>query len=232
MQVQAALILGKTGDARALSALVSSLGDTSVAVRAASAAGLSILGDPAALPALRRLQADPSQAVRRRVLASIQTLETRQRSQIQDRRRAKILVKLEGFEGQGSFDPHTLGEAAQASRRLIDKMQDVALLNASEDPQTAAERHQRPVVVLRANLRARSAGKRGADLTVSADVEFLVERYPEQSIIGRLSGNASAKSQVDSNQEQQELFAAAIDAAVNSALQRGEGALVAAAGHG
>lgn len=230
MRVQAALLLGKTGDPRALRALTSSLDDQSVAVRAASAAALGILGDPAALPALRRHEDDESPAVRRRIESTISALEKKERSQLVERRSAKVLVKFDPFDSGES--PEAIGAAAQASREALGKLTEIAMLNPSEDPQTASKRHARPVVMVRATLRKLSATHEGSDTVISADVEFLVERFPERSIMGRLSGNASVKSSVDSTQERTRMQEEAVGAAVTSALRSSEKALLAAGGRG
>lgn len=231
MRVQAALLLGKTGDARALRALSASLDDESVAVRAASAAALGILGDPAALPALRRHGDDASAAVRRRIESTISGLEKKERNQLVRRRSAKVLVKFDPFSS-GDESPEAIGAAAQASREVLSKLTEIAVLNPSEDPQTASKRHSRPVVMVRASLRKLSATQEGGDTVVSADVEFLVERFPGRSIMGRLSGNASVKSSVDSSQERARMQEEAVGAAVTSALRSSEKALLAAGGRG
>lgn len=231
VQVQAALLLGKTGDARALSALTDSLRDRSVAVRAAAAAALGTLGDPAALPALRRCEEDTSAAVRRRVLATISALETRQKEQLLARRRAKILVKFDHFDGRTN-SPEAMGAVAHASRLALEDMSEIAVLNPSEDPTTAARRHDRPVIVMRVSLRRLSSSSDGDDTVISANIEFLLERYPEHSIIGRLVGNASAQSLVESQQARAKLQEEAVFAAVSSALRQSEQALISAVHHG
>lgn len=233
VQVQAALILGKSGDGRALSALRGSLNDKSVAVRAASAAALGTLGDPAALPALRRALGDKNAAVDRRIAATIQVLEKAQRQQLVARRNAKVLIKIQGFDGGNSrVSNEALGAVAQASRKALANMETVALLNASEDPAQASKRHRRPVVVMRASLSKLGTAKRGAETVISADVEFLVERFPERSIMGKLSGNASAQAEASSARARTDLQEEAVAAAVQSALRRSEAALLAAAGNG
>jgi hypothetical protein len=223
--------LGKTGDPQALKALSVSLKDESVAVRAAAAAALGTLGDPAALPALRRNQDDSSSAVRRRISSTIDILEEKERSQLVRRREAKVLVKFEPFISQ-SGSPEAIGAAAQASREVLSRLPDIAVLNASEDPTTASKRHSRPVVMVRASLGNLSAKTDGGDTVISANVEFLVERFPERSIMGRLSGNASVKSSVETTQERTRLQEEAVGAAVNSALRSSEKALLAAGGRG
>lgn len=230
VQVQAALILGKSGDGRALGALSRALKDKSVAVRAAAAAALGTLGDPAALPALSRASKDSNGAVRRRVKATIASLKKEQRFQVKARRNAKVLVKIGTFKSRAHGDSsEALGAAAQASRKAISRMSQVAVLNASEDPKAAAKKHGRPVVMMRASLRHLSAARQGQNTVVSAKVEFVVEKYPEHSIMGRLSGNATAQSEVDSRRARLRLQEEAVDAAVKSALRKSESALLAAA---
>lgn len=228
MQVQAALILGKTGDERALRALAGGLSDKSVAVRAACAAALGTLGDPAALPALRRASGDKSDVVERRILATISDLERRERNQLQERRFAKVLVKFDPVRGRMD-SAEAVGAAAHASRLAMDKVPDVALLNASEDPKAAAARFKLPVVVVRASLSKLSATMDGASTTIEAKVEFLVEQFPSRSMVGRLSGNAQVSSEVASAQERLKLQEEAVGAAVSSALRGSGQALLAAA---
>ena len=61
VRAQAAQSLGRVGDARAVDALVSALGDDHAAVRAAAALALGRIGSPAALGALDDLARDTSQ---------------------------------------------------------------------------------------------------------------------------------------------------------------------------
>jgi hypothetical protein len=231
MQVQAALILGKTGDERALEALSVGLGDKSVAVRAACAAALGTLGDPAALPALRRASADTSPAVKRRILGTIADLEKRQKDQLAERRVAKVLVKFDPVRSR-TDSAEAVGAAAHASRLAMDNVPDVAVLNASEDPKTAAARFKIPVVLVRASLSKLAATKDGSSTTIEANVEFLVEHFPSRSMVGTLSGNASVSSEVDSAEDRLKLQEEAVGAAVKSALRGSGQALLAAARRG
>lgn len=228
MQVQAALILGKTGDERALRALSFGLLDKSVAVRAACAAALSTLGDPAALPALRRANGDKSAAVKRRILAAISDLENRAQSQTEERRVAKVLVKFDPMRAR-TDSAEAVGAAAHASRLAMDKVPDVAVLNASEDPKAASARFKLPVFVVRASLSKLTATKDGTSTTIEAKVEFLLEEFPSRSMVGTLSGNASVSSQVASAEDRIKLQEEAVGAAVSSALRGSGQALLAAA---
>ena len=231
MQVQAALILGKTGDERALAALTAGLKDSSVAVRAACAAALGTLGDPAAVPALRRALGDKSDAVERRLASTIASLEQRARDQIGQRRAAKVLVKFDPVRSR-TDSAEAVGATAHASRLAMDKVSQVAVLSASEDPESASKRYNRPVVVVRASLSNLEFTKDGSSTTISANVEFLVEHFPSRSMVGTLSGRASVSSEVASPTDRAKLQEEAVSAAVNSALRGSGQALLAAASRG
>jgi hypothetical protein len=73
-RISAAVQLGKLRDGRALRPLIGALGDRSNVVRAVAAGALGFLGDPAALPALRRASTDPDKTVRRRAVEAIAQL--------------------------------------------------------------------------------------------------------------------------------------------------------------
>lgn len=231
MQVQAALILGKTGDERALRALSAGLSDKSIAVRAACAAALGTLGDPAALPALRRVSTDKSAIVQRRILATIADLEKRAREQTEERRVAKVLVKFHPVRSR-TDSAEAVGAAAHASRLALDKVPDVAVLNASEDPNVAAARFKIPVFLVRASLSKLSSTKEGSSTTILASVEFSLEEFPSRTMVGTLSGNASVSSQVASVEDRIKLQEEAVGAAVSSALRGSGQALLAAASRG
>lgn len=231
VRVQAALLLGKTNDGRAVMALTKRLADESVAVRAASAAALATLGDPVALPSLRRAEGEPNPAAKRQILAAIEKLELREREALTERRSARILVQLGAAQWSlpGSR-AEAVGAATQASRRALGRMDDVALLNPTEDAGVVSKRHKRPAVHVQPAIRGLSMVARGDEMVASAEVEFLVQRVPELAIAGKLSGTASATASAVTPAERAALEQEALAAAVESALRTSEAALVAAAG--
>lgn len=231
VRVQSALLLGKTADARAIRALTRSLEDDSVAVRAASAAALSTLGDPSALPALERARKDESPAVRRQIESAIAKLEQRAKDAIEERRSARVLVKLASVEtSESKGRPEALGTAAQASRRVLGAIPGVALLNPTEDPGTVAARHKRPAFVVHPSIRSLETVSKDGSLVSSARVEFVVQKVPELNITSTLSGDASARGDgAGSAEERSELEASVLGAAIESALRQSGRVLLAAA---
>lgn len=230
VRVQSALLLGKTSDARAIRALTRSLTDESVAVRAASAAALSTLGDPSALPALERAREDESPAVRRQIESAIAKLEQRAREAIEERRSARVLVKVAAIEtSDTSGRPEAIGTAAQTSRRVLGSIPGVALLNPSEDPGAVAARHKRPAFVVHPSIRSLETVSKDGTLVSSARVEFVVQKVPELNITSTLSGDASARGDAGAGaEERSELEASVLGAAIESALRQGGRVLLAA----
>ena len=75
VRTQAAIVLGKLGDQRAVAGLVEALKDESDAVRGAAASSLGKLGDPSCTGALGGLRNDASSFVRDAVAKSLALLE-------------------------------------------------------------------------------------------------------------------------------------------------------------
>jgi HEAT repeat protein len=232
MRVQAALNLGKSGDGQALVPLYRGMNDKSAAVRVASAAALKTLGDPAALPELLRHQNDSSPEVRRQVKGAIAALRAQQRHDQERRRDARLLVKL-GKVRNGSKVTSEEAELTvkQASRDQLDQLPGVALLSASEDADKASKSHKLPVVLMTGSIRELNAAKDGGELVYSAQVEYVVHRMPEQAIVAKVSGRASARAsavEVRDRRRREELREEVLDAAVASAMKSAPRALLAA----
>lgn len=233
MRVQAALNLGKTGDGQALSPLYRALADKSVAVRVAAAAALKTLGDPAALEILKRYQKDESPEVRRQVAAAIAALKAQQKHDSERRRDARILVKL-GKVRNGTKVTAADAELTvkRASRDQLDQLPGVALLAASEDAEKVSQKHKLPVALLTGSIRELNAAREGGEVVYSAQVEYVVHRMPEQSIVAKVSGRASARaSEIETRDrvKREALREEVLDAAVASAMKRAPRALLAAA---
>jgi hypothetical protein len=78
VRVQAALVLGRVGDDRAVPFLIRALSDPSTLVRAMAAKSLGHIADGDSRPSLEVATRDPSPMVRRHAAAALQTLAERQ----------------------------------------------------------------------------------------------------------------------------------------------------------
>jgi hypothetical protein len=232
VRVQAALLLGKLAQPSALPVLEKGLKDPSAAVRAASAAALGIFGDSAALPALSRLASDSSRAVRRTSLKSIARLKKELKSEAAERPKAQLLVQLGAAPRSAFSSPDAFAAAVQATRRALRKMDGVSLLRPSENARSLQTELQTPVLVIQPSIQSLSTRAQGDKIIVSARVEFVVQGKERSSILGRLSGRASAtglKKENKGNRATLRLEGQAVSAAAHSAIHAAKGALLRAA---
>lgn len=226
LRVQATLLLGKSNDPAALPPLLVALDDPSAAVRAAAAVALKVMDDPVALVALEKKRTDPNASVRGQVGRAITSLERSQARMVVERKGAQVLVKLESVRGQSrTLPPELLGAMTVASRAAFRKLEGIALLTPSEDPEAMQRVFGRPVVVVRGFVQAIEREAVEAN-SVTANVEFLVHSHPDRALVGRLSGHASARGDMRTLKAQREVEAAALDAAAESAIGRGRTALL------
>lgn len=188
VRVQAALVLGKLGDAAAVSCLTRALNDQNRTVRAMSAQALGQVGDPTAVDSLRALaKRDPDAFVRTQT--------------------AKAIALLSGPAGSGkktklylNFGPFT-GGTKNASAEWIKIVSDTL----------QAELAKLPIVTLTATPEVAKAGAAPAfwidgnvtrldDSTASGATEtscgvrVMVARWPSKSIISWTSAEASVQS--------------------------------------
>lgn len=233
LRVQAALQLGKSNDGRALKPLYKALGDPSAAVRAAAAAALQNLSDPVAVPELQKRNGDDNAAVRRAVASALFALKA-QKTRDEDRRRhAKLLVKLGRLHnGTAVTSKQALYAVGQASRSEFERLPGIALLNASEEVEGAAAAHKLPVVLVTGSIRKLDATKEGKEFIYSAQVDYVVHRMPDQSIVATVTGRAEARAsqwEVQDRKRRDALRSEVLESAVASAVQRTPRALLAAA---
>ncbi|MBC8134194.1 MAG: HEAT repeat domain-containing protein [Deltaproteobacteria bacterium] len=188
VRTQAALVLGKLGDAAAVACLTRSLGDQNRTVRAMSAQALGHIGDGSALDALRVLaKRDPDGFVRTQAEKSIALLS----GPAGAGKKAKLYLNF------GPFTGGTKTASADSVKVVRDTLQ--------------TELSKLPIVTL---TPAGDAGKAGGamafwidgnvtrldDSTVtgasetSCGVRVMVARWPSKSIISWTSAEASVQS--------------------------------------
>jgi hypothetical protein len=226
LRVQAALDLGASHDERALPFLVGALDDRNASVRAASAAALGKLGDARGAVALERHASDPSDSVREEVrtaLMRLKPVETQSESH-------RILVKLAGVRNSTRVkSPAIEREVWSESRKKLDEMPGVHVVVSDASTSDAAAA---PLVMLTPSVQKLAAARDGDSIVYSASVEYIVHTMPDEAIMARLSGTASAAA---TEREAQDKVAIAVlrrevlTAAIQSALSRAPKALVAAA---
>lgn len=226
VRVSAALTLGRAHTPGARPLLEQALGDAHPAVRIAAAAGLAALGDPAAIPALRQhLGPEQSAGVRSQMASTIDSLGRAAATDGIEQRwqNTRYVVAIGDMHNRsqvpGAHAVDVLRSATQAHAKLIP-----GALVADHDPalfEQAAARHV-PVFLLDGALQRLSQGRKNAELSYSAQVDYSMRRVPQQQLRGILSGSATSFGSVSALRDPGTvtlLEDQAIDGAVESALR-------------
>jgi hypothetical protein len=234
VRLQAVLELGKSADPDALEPLVFALDDANASVRTAAAAALEELGDPAAVPALKRHVSDRSEAVRRQIKTTLATFAAAAED---GTRPARLLVKLGPMKNQTPVKAARLEtELESESRKKLDSLPGVHVLADTSDTSPggagAAHKKKLPVVMVTGHIQKLQASRDGGDIVYSASVEYILHTMPDESIAAKVSGSASGTLTAEEAKDEaraDELRHQVLDAAIASALRRAPRALLAAA---
>jgi HEAT repeat protein len=228
VRVQAALELGKTHGTPSRLALEDALDDENAAVRAAAAAALKVMRDPAALPALQRHEEDASAAVRAQIKSSEEALAGGNAP----RAAAKpdVLVQVGKIRsGAPTTSGQVLEDVARTSKQKLRELPGVAVMEESKE---SASRRDVPVVMVTGRVKQLEESREGSSVVYLASVEFVLHKMPGQSIKGVVSGSARASgavAEMTNARAMADLRKSALDAAIDSAVRRAPQALRAAA---
>ena len=229
VRAQAAISLGAVqAEPQVIEALTQALSDDHPAVRAASAAALERLGDPSALPALRRASGDREAAVRNAAERAVRNLERMARSRPRSRTipgrgsapsrgggpgRFYVAVGRPGSNVRGVS--RDVLESAQAFvERTARGVSGVEIAPSNERP-AAANRvlRDRDLVGYYLDVSIVSLEERpGGGLRAS--VQVVVQSYPDRNIRSMLNGAATVMGARGSQAQQQ-----AIEGALRGALR-------------
>ena len=229
MRVQAALDLGKTKESQARIPLENALDDEHGAVRAAAAAALKVLGDKAALPALKARKNDASSSVRSQIKSSIASLEGSTSGMSS---KPKVLIKVGPMKnGTSVRSTELVGALEQTSRVKLAELPGVEVVESDSDVNALAKKKRLPAILLTGRIRKLNAAREGQHVLYSATVEYIVHRMPEQSLMGTVSGSASARASAAEARDKKrsaDIRTQVLEAAVSSAMRRAPEAFAAA----
>jgi hypothetical protein len=198
-------------------------------VRAAAAAALRVLGDERALPALAKRRNDKSPAVRAQVRSSIAALRHKA---ARKNKKPELLVQLGEVTTGGSAARKLRPRFARESRRKLERLPGVMVLDDAEDPEVASRERRAPVVMVTARLQQLDASREGSAVVYSARVQYVVHTLPGKAIVGLVSGEASARATLKESRNREkaaQLREEVVTAAVEIAVRRAPSALRAAA---
>jgi hypothetical protein len=193
VRVQAALVLGRLADTRAVPSLVKALGDANKTVRGIAAQALGQLGDASAADPLRKLLAketDPfvrSQA--EKALAALSGAGAGGAG-----KRAKIYLAFGPFTGGAkSAGPEAAKIVADALARELGKLQAVTLTLSPGDQHNFPKTGMLGFYIDGNITRLEDVVAGGASET-NCDVKVMVARWPTKSIISWTNAGASLQS--------------------------------------
>lgn len=192
VRVQAALVLGRLGDIRAVGPLTSALADTNKTVRAIAAQALGQIADGAAIEPLRALlkrESDPFvKAQTEKALAALATARDAAG------KRAKIYLNFGPFTGGvKSAGPEAAKIIADALARELGKLQVVTLSLNPNDQKNFAKSGLLGFYI-DGNITRLDDVLTGGSPETSCDVKVTVARWPTKSIISWTNAGASVQS--------------------------------------
>jgi hypothetical protein len=233
VRVTAALTLARTKPPNARANLERALDDAHPAVRAAAAAALGTLGDPAAIPALeRKASSESSGSVKAQMRATIDSLRNRGGgaggggASIGN---AKYVLQLGAMRNNTNVRNDQIGSVMRSAAKSRAASLTGAIVMDGTDPaivQQAAAR-KIPILTLDGQLTVLQQSPARAGVSFQAQVEFSVKKYPEQSLQGTMRGAATTTG--DPKHTDQLQFQA-VDGAVESAMRQADRGLMAVAG--
>jgi hypothetical protein len=192
VRVQAALVLGKLGDPRAVQPLIKALADQNKTVRGIAASALGQLGDAAAVDPLRgllRRETDPF--VRGQAEKAVAALAAGSGG---GGKRAKIYVNFGAFGGGvKSAGPEASKIIHEALSRELGKLPIVTLTLNSADQHNFGKSGMSGFYI-DGNITRLEDSSGGGGAETSCDVKVMVARWPQKSIIMWTNAGASVQS--------------------------------------
>jgi HEAT repeats len=181
VRVQAALILGKLNDRRAVPALVQALRDENESVRGVAATSLGRIGDRSAASALQQATNDPSEFVRSQAKKALDQFAGGGVPTSPGRSGAKFYLSV-GFQGGGKGGAFNQVVRDQLTRELS-KLPDVTLTVGGGAPSASllSQSHLRGYIV-DGNIQRLAASNQGGQAQVDCDLKAFVATYPDRAI--------------------------------------------------
>ncbi|HZS40209.1 MAG TPA: HEAT repeat domain-containing protein [Polyangia bacterium] len=185
VRVQAALVLGKLNDRRAVPALMQALKDENESVRGVAATSLGRIGDRSAANALLQATNDPSEFVRAQAKKALELVAGGGGHDvaIAPRAGAKFYLAV-GFQGGGKGGPQYNQIVREQLARELSKLPAVTLSvggGSSPSAQLLSQNHLRGYYV-DGNIQRLSSSNQGGQSQIDCDLKAFVATYPDKSI--------------------------------------------------
>lgn len=198
VRVQAALVLGKLADARAVPALIQALKDPDESVRGVAATSLGKVGDSSATSALQAATRDPSDFVKNQAKASLEKLASAGTpTPVAEAKGARYFIAIGFAQGKS---PEGLKLVRDSLTRELRKLPGVTLdVAGSESPSTTVLQQKKlDGYIVDGSIQRLSVSQSGGSATIDCDVKAFVATYPQKSIKVMTSAGASLQTGVSS----------------------------------
>ena len=186
VRLQAAVVLGKLKDARAVPSLLRALGDENETVRGLSAQVLGELGDPSAKSALERAKRDPSTFVRDKAEAALASLS-----------------KPAPSEARGSGSPNGalhveiggIGVKAQhVSPQMAIRLKEFIIRELNKTPGLTLEGKPISGFLIDSSITNVSRRTTPEWVEITCEISFVVGRLPSRAMVMMTSGGATVQA--------------------------------------
>jgi hypothetical protein len=207
VRVQAALVLGKLGDKRAVPALIQALRDENETVRGVAATSLGRMGDRSAAAALMvAVSNDPSEFVRREAKKALESVasnggggNTSMQPTLKSGARFYVAVDFSGSSKAGAEWGRMVREGLQ---RELQKLPTVTLSVGGNTPSASAlEAKHLTGFVVDGNIQRLSATPSGGQVQIDCDLKALVATFPDRSIRMMTTEGASLQTGTNPNDQ-------------------------------
>lgn len=196
VRVQAALVLGKLADKRAVPALLQALHDENETVRGVAATSLGRIGDREAANALMVAStSDSSEFVRAQARKALDVIAGGAPPTVAPRAGARFYVAI-GFQGGGKAPPEYSKLVRESLAKELQKVSSVTLsVGGGGDPSKAllASKHLTGFIV-DGNIQRLSSTRAGGQQQIDCDLKAFIATWPDRSIKAMTQEGASLQT--------------------------------------
>jgi hypothetical protein len=194
VRMQAASVLGRLHDKRAVPALVRALSDGSEAVRGVAAGALGEIGDPSSGAALKRALRDPSELVRDQAQVALESLQPAAEPASAAAARVEPHVAVEpGRNGVRVEIGAITSRTSRLPGDLADRLQKVVARNLAQTPGVVpAQSSGSYVLDTSVTKLTRHTGEESVE--IECEVSLILGRLPGKAIVLTTSGAATSKA--------------------------------------
>jgi hypothetical protein len=178
--LQAAVVIGKLRDARAVPALVDALGDQNETVRGLAAQVLGEIGDGDAIGPLTRASRDTSPFVRDKASAALVRLRSP--------------APAPSAPGALHVEVGGIGMKAHVSPELIARLREYIVRELERTPGVTLEGKPLSGFLIDSAITALSRKTTDQWVEISCEISFVVGRLPSKAIVVMTSGGATVQS--------------------------------------